>query len=288
MTSRRAITCFVDDNKHLIQQTLALRRSWLYVDSPDTDLVVMGPPEVLDKLPEDLVKIPQRPAADDPVWSGYGYVNSMACLNGAGAERLDEYTHILRTDVDTFILPGWNEFYPNGFVWGMGGYANDDEIRERLKSISADYGLNHHGITNVGSTWYGPTIAVKRAAAFSEMLTKHILTRYFTSDKGAWPGWYAGVSLLYAGEIAINHCAADGHRSELLDAGSTSDLLVSDRPHVHCWHTDAKFSKHWFMSGRYTREVDGQNLDLNIVRDYCMAMSFDSLDDMARFDSVEV
>jgi hypothetical protein len=44
---RRAIVCFVEDNRHLIQQLLALRRSWLYVQNPDTDLVVMGPGDVL-------------------------------------------------------------------------------------------------------------------------------------------------------------------------------------------------------------------------------------------------
>ena len=39
--SRRAIVCFVEDDRHLIQQVLALRHSWLYAQSPDTDLVVI-------------------------------------------------------------------------------------------------------------------------------------------------------------------------------------------------------------------------------------------------------
>jgi hypothetical protein len=97
---RRAIVCFVEDNRHLIQQLLALRLSWLYVQSPDTDLVVMGPDDVLTHLPDDLVKIPQRPATDDPVWQDYRYINSITSINAAGAERLDRYSHILRTDVD--------------------------------------------------------------------------------------------------------------------------------------------------------------------------------------------
>lgn len=281
LVTRRAVTCFVDDNRHLIQQTLALRRSWLHTASPDTDLVVMGPESVLSKLPDDLVKIPQRPAADDPVWLGYGYANSIACLNAAGSERLNEYSHILRTDVDTFILPGWNSFYPEGFD-GSGGYSNDDDIRLRLRNIAADFGLQHRGVTNVGSTWYGPTAQVRRAALISEMMTRYILNHYFLTEKGEWPGWFAGVTLLYAGEIAVNHCAPEGQLSNLLDAGSTSDIVVTELPHVHCWHTDDKFSKHWLMSGRYSREADGRDLDLTIVRDYCMAMSLDSLDDMER------
>jgi hypothetical protein len=34
---RRAIVCFVEDNRHLIQQALALRLSWLYVQSLAND-----------------------------------------------------------------------------------------------------------------------------------------------------------------------------------------------------------------------------------------------------------
>ncbi len=110
LDDRRAIVCYVEDNRHLIQQVLALRRSWLDTCSPDTDLVIMGPDRILAKLPDDVVKIPQDPAADDPVWRNYRYVNSIVSLNAVGAEQLDKYSHILRTDVDTFVLPGWNDF----------------------------------------------------------------------------------------------------------------------------------------------------------------------------------
>jgi hypothetical protein len=216
---------------------------------------------------------------EDAVWRGYPYVNSIACMNGDGAEVLDRYTHLLRTDVDTFITPAWNGFHPSGFTCGMGGYSNDDEVRQRIRETAARYGLVHRGLTNVGSTWYGPTEVVRRASAFAEMLTKHILTHYFATDEGAWPGWYRGVTLLYAGEIAVNHCAPEAKHSALLDAGSTSRETVSRFPHLHCWHTDDKFSKHAFMSGRYTLE-DARDLDLSIVSDYCMAMSFRALGDL--------
>lgn len=281
---RRAIVCFVEDRSSLVQQLLALRRSWLHARSPDTDLVAMGPSNVLARLPDDLVKIAQRPATDDPVWRDYRYVNSIACLNGAGAEWLDRYTHILRTDVDCFITPAWNQFSPETFVYGRGGYSNDDDTRQRLRSIAAQYGLAHRGSTSIGSTWYGPTALVRRVCAFSEMLTKHLLTHHFASDEGKWPGWYRGVSLLYAGEIAVNHCAPEAQRSEFLDAFSTSREPVSRYAHIHCWHTDDKFSKHWFMNGRYLPE-DAQNLDLSVIADYCMALSFQSLGDLTPQDA---
>src|SRR5829696_3126691 len=184
MTDRRAIVCFVEDQPHLIQQLLALHLSWLNTDSPDTDLVVMGPEAVLARLPEDLVKIAQQPAADDPVWGGHRHINAIACLNGAGAEQLDRYSHLLRTDVDTFLTPAWNAFYPAAFTVGIGAYANTEEVQQRIQALAATYGLGYHGITNVGTSWYGPTAVVRRAAAFTELLSKYLLTEDFREDAG--------------------------------------------------------------------------------------------------------
>jgi hypothetical protein len=99
-------------------------------------------------------------------------------------------------------------------------------------------------------------------------------------------GLYRGVAILYAGEIAVNHCAPDAQRSELLDAHSTSQEPLSRYAHIHCWHVDEKFLKHAFMRGRYTPE-DAQDLDLHVVRDYCMAMSFRSLGDLEAPQRVE-
>ena len=276
---RRAIVCFVDDRPDLVQQALALRHSWLHAQSPDTDLVVMGPAPALARLPDDVVKIRQRPVDEDAAWRGYRYANSIVCMNGDGAEQLDRYTHLLRTDVDTFITPAWNDFHPADFTCGNGGYANGD-VGRRIRGIAAQYGLVHRGLTNVGSTWYGPTEVVRRASAIAEMLTKHILEHHFTTDDGGWPGWYRGVALLYAGEIAVNHCAPDARRSAMLDVRSTSQDPVSGCVHIHCWHTDDRFSKHAFVAGRYTL-ADARDLDLEVVRDYCMAMSFRSLCDLA-------
>jgi hypothetical protein len=278
--ARRAIVCFVEENRHLIQQMLALRLSWLNSASLDTDLVVMGPQPVLDRLPDDLVKIAQQPAADDPVWGGYRAINAIACLNGAGAEQLDRYSHLLRTDVDAFITPGWNAFAPTAFTFGSGAYANDEDVRQRIQDVAAAYGLTHRGISDVGATWYGPTAVVRRAAALTELLTKHLLTQHFAHDPGAWPGWYRGVAIRYAGEIAVNHCAPDARRSGLLDAPSTSDQPIDRYAHIHCWHTTEFFSKHAFMAGRYAGK-DVHELNVGITRNYCFALSVLALEELA-------
>ena len=131
---------------------LALRESWLCMASQNTDLVAIGPGNVLAQLPDDLVKIEQRPAADDPIWQGYKYINAIACLNGPGSEQLERYTHLLRTDADTFITPAWHDFRPAAFTFGSGGYANED-VPERLRALAERLGLVHRGHANVGSTW---------------------------------------------------------------------------------------------------------------------------------------
>lgn len=276
---RRAIVCFVGDRPHLIQQAFALRHSWLQAASPDTDLVMMGPDDVLARFPQDVVKIPQRSVQDDPEWRGYRYIDSVACFNGAGAETLDRYGHVLRTDVDTFITPAWNDFHPEHFMYGNGGYSNDDDVRQRILDIAAEWGFVHRGMTNVNSTWYGPTALVRRACAITEMLTKHILTDCFGNERGEWPGWYREVALLYAGEIAVNHCAPDARGTTLLDGSNTGVTPTSSHAHIHCWHTDQKFSKHAFLGGEYTLD-DLRGADLSVVRDYCLVMSFRSLGDL--------
>ena len=276
---RRALVCFVGDRPHLIQQAFALRHSWLHAASPDTDLVMMGPENVLARFPHDVVKIPQRSVQDDAEWRGYRYIDSVACFNGRGAEQLDRYTHILRTDVDTFITPTWNDFHPAGFMFGNGGYSNDDDVRQRMLDVAAEWGFVHRGMTNVNSTWYGPTALVRRACAITEMLTKHILTHCFANDSGKWPGWYREVALLYAGEIAVNHCAPDAKRTALLDGSNTGGQPTLSYAHIHCWHTDQKFSKHAFFGGHYTLD-DVRGANLSVVSEYCMAMAFRSLGDL--------
>jgi hypothetical protein len=276
---RRAIVCFVEEDSDLIQQALALRQSWLHVQSADTDLVVMGPASVLDYFPDDVVKIEQRAVADDPEWRGYRYANSIACMNGAGAHLLDRYSVVLRADVDTFITPAWHSFRPTGFICGQGAYSHTETVRQNLRQIAASFRFQHRGLINTGSTWYGPTPLIRRVAEVTEMILRHILDRYFRDSAGAWPGWYRGVALLYASEIAINHCVPGAVKSDLLDHGTTQRRSVHDVPHLHCWHTDAKFSKHWFMRGLYTAR-DRENLNLEVIPDYAMEMSFRSLEDL--------
>ncbi len=129
-------------------------------------------------------------------------------------------------------------------------------------------------MTNVGSTWFGPTAMVREAAGIAEAVTRRLLRGPFRDDPGQWPGWYRGVEIKYAGEIAVNYCVPDAPRADLLDAPSTSTASITRWPHTHfhCEHTHALFSRHHFIEGSYSAEA-AQHLDLGVIHNDCLALS---------------
>jgi hypothetical protein len=206
-------------------------------------------------------------------WKDYPFVNSLACLVGKEADFLGGYDLILRSDADVFLTPGWNTFYPRHYSVGKGRFVNDRETKRNLKRIASRFGLTHRGIHNVGSTHYGPAPLVRDVCRLSVELSSHILTEEFAASDGKWPGWYRGVTSLYASEIAVNHLV---RRFDVLpgklDFPSTSSRNPDRHPHVHCWHTRRTFSKFEFAEGRYDG-VDPDSLNLKKTRDYCLYLS---------------
>ena len=275
---RRALVTFVEDHPHLIANSSWLYESWKHVGCQKTDLVFIGTEAALSKLPEDVVKIGQRPAADDPEWLNYRYVNSVSCLNGEGAALLNDYDRLLRTDVDVFITPAWKQFEPAGFTTGTGHYSNDEKVRDNIRRIARKFGLEHRGITNIGSTIYGEPQLVRDVCGLAAEVCKYIRTVEFKDDMGTWPSWYGGVSLLYATEIAVNHLVPSFTAPLIdLDFSSASTGRVDNYPHIHCYHTKDMFSKFECYEGRYD-DMREEELDLSVIRDYCLAMALRARD----------
>jgi hypothetical protein len=271
----RAVVLFVEDKPQLIENSFWLYESWKYIADYDTstDLVFMGPRSALEKLPDEVIKIEEQPIAADPKWRDYHYVNSVACLCGEAAAFLNDYDAVLRSDVDVFLTPAWAHYRPPAFATGTGGYSNDDCVRDNIRRIAQKFGLVHHGITNVGSTLYGSPPLVRDICALATELTLYIRTVEFGDTDGAWPSWYSGVSLLYATEIAVNHLVPQFlSPSSMLDFHSTSTESVWERPHIHCWHTDERFSKFQCYAGSYD-SIPEETLNVGIIRDYCLAMA---------------
>lgn len=277
---KRGIVIYLEDKRNLMLQFGCLYTSLKQIQSKDTDLIVFGTDSALKKVPDDCIKIVYNPISYLPEWNQYHYINSISCLAGDGLEFLDKYDLLLRSDVDTFLTPAWNTFYPDFYTVGVGGYVNDNETRENLKRVAASFGLRHRGLHNIGSTHYGYSPLVREVCRLSSKIAAHIFFNEFHDSEGEWPGWYKGVTTMYSNEIAVNHLVdrvtVDNNK---LDFYSTSQESVVDHPHIHCWHTDDMFSKFWFCAGKYDH-LTTDALDLDKVRDYCLYIALKSRRDM--------
>lgn len=273
---KRAIVVFVENKENIYIEFKALYNSFKYIKCKDTDLVVFCTKGIIDKIPNDCIKVECEAVSSNPIWENYHYVNSIACLTDSKAYFLNDYDLILRCDCDTFLTPSWNDYYPSLYTVGRGAYVNDEETRQKIRRISKKFNLKHKGIFNIGSTHYGNAQLVLSIAELTTKITLYILQNEFKGTEGKWPGWYRGVALLYATEIATNHLVdeliIDGDK---LDFGSASHENILAHPHIHCWHTDDRFSKFMFESGKYDK-VKLNSLKKDIVCDYCMYMALTS------------
>ncbi|RUL48673.1 DUF7164 domain-containing protein [Lysinibacillus antri] len=267
---RRAIVVFVEDKRDLIVQFMCLYTSLKFINNKDTDIVVFGTEEALEKIPDDCLKYTFVPPSKPEEFNNYPYINSLCCLLGNEADVLDKYDFILRSDVDTFLTPSWNEFFPEKYTVGKGAYVFTDEVKEKITSISNQLKLNHRGLHNLGSTHYGKPNQIRSVCKLAVEVAEHLLTTEFRYTEGEWPGWYRGVTTMYSCEIAMNHLVSDIKvEAGKLDFDSTSQNFTTGHPHIHCWHTDELFSKFQFSDGNYDH-IQRNQLKIEYVRDYCL------------------
>ncbi|KAF4667971.1 hypothetical protein FOL46_002247 [Perkinsus olseni] len=197
-----------------------------------------------------------RPAnqPEDPLLRYSGYINSIVSF--AEYDGFD-YHLVLRTDTDVFLAPGfYNWTLPENvtLLAGQGGYTVENAAAH-LSYVSKTLGLrNEFNHPNVGSTWFGNLGLARAAARLSAASARWLIAEEYSefekccAGSYGWPHWHWGVVSMYSGHLALNHIGNfakpdDGHG--LLDATSTNPDSVSNLKikHVHCWHTDDRFSK---------------------------------------------
>ncbi|PLS05311.1 DUF7164 domain-containing protein [Neobacillus cucumis] len=267
---KRAVVVFLENKRPLLLQFSWLYTSLKYIKSKDTDLVVFGTDDALEKVPDDCIKIPCPIATEPPEFVKYFRINSNYYYTKPEVSILNQYDYIFKTDADTFLTPAWNSFYPEQYTTGKGGYVNSMEVRQHLKRITELHGLKHQGIHNIGATHYGKPEDVIKVSQTAVEIAKYLLTVEFKDDPGKWPGWYGGVANMYSNEIAVN-----GHIESFtidrlnIDFPSTSPETTDRHVHIHCYHTNHIFSKFAMEKGKYN-DINPNDLDLNIVRDYCL------------------
>jgi len=193
----------------------------------------------------------------------YGYINSWSHFTDQNSiDIICHYQYALRIDVDTFISPGLLsiELDQHSILTGVGGYIGGQETIDNILRISRALNMNHRGIHNIGSTWFARSETILELGQSALACAQHLLQDEFR-EQGEWPRWYAQVSTMYAGEIALNHSSLNIQCSNKFDAQSTSTQAISEVYSIHSWHTENYFSKHRFAAGDYQQRATPLNIE---------------------------
>jgi len=273
----RAIAVFVDNQKHFIMQARGLYASWNAVvfDRKPIDLLFFTAHKA--ELGSDLkctaytshndrsdcfiipVNREEEMATAKELGTSdrdkYAFVKSIDFLLIPQAKFVLKYTHLMKTDLDTFITPAFARWIPSTFYVGKAAYAHMYVTQQRLHEWAEKFGFRHRGLHNLGATWYGAPDLVLEAARIAANVTMQMHERAFVDsvkDQG-WPRWHKGVSSMYGQEIAINVVAPEAQPTPYIDHPSQESASINTVYHIHCWQGDAFFSKHAFEAGWYNK-----------------------------------
>ncbi|OQR98006.1 hypothetical protein ACHHYP_20405 [Achlya hypogyna] len=214
----------------------------------------------------------------------YGYADSLKVV---AMDHNPLYDYLLRTDIDTFLTPAFATWKPAVVVVGQGGYVMDGTTTAaRLEAISRKLNLTAPTLNNVGSTWYGPATVLRSCAQLTVTTMLYLHDHEFTDEEKSpeygqqgWPNWHHGVLTMYAGHLAMNHCARDvgiAKREDMLDFPTTSLESPHEHAHLHTWQNGERFSKFAFMDGEYRRENLSALHPNESIADYAMYLALDA------------
>ena len=272
------ILMYIDDHPTMLEDFSWIYKSWIYSGNwRSSDLVAVCNPKAMDKLPGDdpgIVKIPFEPVAvDGSIWQGYPFINSIACLSGPHTDHLQErYKWLLRTDADVFLTQHLCGLRPNMPVHGNGQYLyTTQEAWDKMLDFCQRHGFEHHRVFGCGHS----LLALSGHVLFfvrEQTRVAELVLRDFGSNPGQWPGWFRGVTTMYAAEIVANHHYAaflEHGKTQILDVPSYSVGAIDQMTfHIHGIHTDDYFSKHHYRAGKYAH-MDLQALDRTKINQYC-------------------
>lgn len=292
----KAIVIYVDDTPRCLEEYTWLYKTWrLWNLDREFDLVTYCNPKAVQKLPEmcdSLVIREMRPLSEaDSGWNAYPFVNSFAMFNDAS--EIDfikkRYSHIMRTDCDVFLTKHLEGHAPARLMLGMGGYVSGvntaaaENTINNLNRLRKKMGLKNSYVTHIGASIFGPVGYVLVASLKHFALTKHILETEWSTSAGDWAsGWFAGVSSMYAIDLAINDIFTRQHIIPYIldECCFEGTSITKNTLHIHAWHSTRYFSKHDWFDGKYSK------LELDRVPDktgqYCHWIASNSLEDLRR------
>lgn len=270
---------YIDNSPRMLEDFSWLYKSWIYSGCwQHSDLIVVHHPDLVDQFPKEpgIILIPYMPVSQPgSIFEDYPFINSIACLSGDHIDSIAlGYRYLLRTDADVFITHHLASFQPSFPVHGQGLYHRRGDFRENMVKFCASYGVNHRNHFGCGHS------LLAKAEVLVPFLRRQIywcqrLIEDFGEDQknwGEWPGWYRGVSTMYAAEIAANENWGDllrYGRERVLDVQSNlNEPLDAMTFHIHAIHTDQYFSKFKYREGEYAH-ISLDSLDRDNIAGYC-------------------
>jgi|TARA_B110000908_G_scaffold167369_1_gene220191 hypothetical protein len=258
--NKNAIVVYIDDSEKNIVEFGWLYKSWLMWSINETwDILVFINPSIIEKVKSEYSNDNVHFIEMEPTDTGYGFLNSYGMFeDSANLEIVNKYEYLFKTDCDTFLTEHFAGFKPwkDKVYVGTGMYANVLEtsllIQEKLRAISKALGMNYRGHSHIGASLLAKTSIVVGISKLQVMLTNWLLKNGFPNGPGKWPGWYDGVTALYAHDLAINHNVGplSLHRGSL-DVWCAGNEITTLDLHIHAWlqHADDAFNKVKFHNG---------------------------------------
>ncbi|WP_158783766.1 hypothetical protein [Pantoea sp. BAV 3049] len=273
------IMLYVDNSPKMLEEFSWLYKSWIYSGCYHTsDLLVVHHPEVGKDLPNEpgIILIPCLPkAVAGTPFEDYHFYNSIGCLSGEHVDATAaQYEYLLRTDADVFLTRHLADFRPSFPVHGRGLYHSSDDFKNNMLNFCQRHGVKHFSSFGCGSSLLASSDLMlpflRRQIHWCEVL----LEAFGKDEKnwGKWPGWFRGVTTMYAAEIAANEAYWEmlyRGRERILDVESDLDELIDSMTlHIHAVTTDRCFSKYKLREGEY-QSVDPDALDRSRIPQYC-------------------
>jgi hypothetical protein len=284
----KAIVVYLDDNERNLEEFTWLYKTWILNDlNIEYDLVIYGPIEVQEKLPihNNIIFRKMDPVyLKDSFWINYRFVNSFAMFNES-SERLwiSKYKYILKTDCDVFLTKNLLGLEPEKTFIGYGGYMSSkegSEVSSKLIEFSKKLNFVYQNINHIGASIFGKTDLLTTLIYSHFLVTKFIL-KSFGNDLGKWPGWFRGVSSMYAIHLVINNfCEVKKIKQNTLDEFCADDKITKDTYHIHAWHYDGYFSKHKWFNGEYGKLV--VDIIPSVANQYCHWIVSNSLEEILK------
>ena len=268
--NKNVILVYIDNTKECIIEFSWLRKSWLLWDiNEQWDIVAFTHPKIVDQIQEsfgheNLIVISQESKSEtEDFWKGYSFVNSFSMFNSEDIlkEITEKYDFIFRTDCNTFLTKHFKTFTPSeGMVYlGVGQHydsgTNDNlkQLTEIVRQVAKRLDLPYNEISHISSSILGSSITVSNIIRLQYIVTKYLFNHGWSGgDDGNWPGWFKGVSNLYAMDIASNSILSPKmiHMGSL-DGQCISNPITSLDLHIRAWEQaeEKMFNKELFHSG---------------------------------------